>query len=156
VHGSYEGEGCPGSGGCAWIGFGGECEPAQQCGVPLDFVYVGHLVDSAASIPFSGVDPSGMSRARIALTAWAPGPPSPSAGLRFRWNGGAWHERTLTAGEVRALSTDELDFIEGGIGLILEFPITDLSAGANTLEIEAVNVEGVGPPAVANVDLILD
>jgi hypothetical protein len=117
--------------------------------------FVGYLVNEAASIELDGVDPTGVTTARVALTAWyltLEGDPT-SFTLSHRMNGGALRSHTLTPGEVAALLADDQ---QGALNHILEIDPADLIAGKNVLSIQAVNVPETYPPAIANVDLLLE
>ena len=78
--------------------------------------------------------------------------PSPTWGLRFRFNGGSWREHLLSAGQIQSMS------ISGSVGLVamaLDVPLDDLRKGMNTLEFLPVNAPMDSPPVVANIDLII-
>jgi len=119
---------------------------------------IGYLVADSAGAPHDtlhipGVDPSGMSKARLALSGWYhTSDKSASYGLKYRFNGGTWHDRPLNAGEITALSDSHC---QGAITQMIDVPIKDLVKGANTLEFLASNIPQDYPPAVSNIDLIL-
>jgi hypothetical protein len=94
-----------------------------------------------------------MSKARLALSCWYhPSSANATYGLKYRFNGGAWHDRPLTAGEIAALSDTRS---QGELTQMIDVPFKDLVKGDNTLEFLAVNVPRDVPPAVSNIDLIL-
>jgi hypothetical protein len=108
---------------------------------------------SAIHIP--GVDPSGASSGRIALTTWyclPCGMPPAQFALKYRLNGNAWHDRPLTAGELADMTGGKCI---GALGQLLDAPLGELVAGDNTLELVAVNVPQNYPPGAVNVDLVL-
>src|SRR6185436_962120 len=110
-------------------------------------VNVAYRVADEASGPsqvlhLSGVDLSGAVGARLALSAWYL---RDSGGLaefvlKYRFNGGPWRERTLSADEIQALTKPNVDGAptggsQGAIGQMLDVPLSDLVAGDNTLEL---------------------
>lgn len=117
--------------------------PDAMDGAPLSFV-------------LEGVDPTGMGSARLAIAMWylLNDPAFPTSGfvLRYRLNGGTWHERTPTASEIAVL---ESGHAQGAIGQMLDVPIEDLVVGDNTLEIETSGVPQSYPPVASAIDLIL-
>jgi hypothetical protein len=141
---------------------------------PQGSVDVGYVVADAtqgpnASLHFSGVDLTGVTTARIALSSWYDingGTPSQFS-LQYRLNGGAWIDRSLTAAELTLTmvspggpqiiqgTTTFTSQMWGAFGQMLEVPVADLVAGDNTIEFVTANVPQSYPPAVANVDLIL-
>ena len=120
---------------------------------------VGYTVADAAMGPsstlhFKDVDLTGMSKARLALAAWyntGQGAPD-SFLLRYRLNGGTWHDRPLSAGEIAVLSNGHQ---QGAIAQVMDVPVGELVAGDNALEFVTVNVPQNYPPAVSSVDLVL-
>jgi hypothetical protein len=110
-----------------------------------------------------GLDLSGALAARLALSAWYL---RDSGGLaqfvlKYRFNGGAWRERTLSADEIQALTKPMVNGAptggsQGAIGQMLDVPLSDLVAGDNTLELVTKNVPQNYPPAVLNIDLVLE
>jgi hypothetical protein len=115
------------------------------------------IPDSASAEPlsfqFQEVDPSGMTSAVLSASIWYLNQGEVATyGLRYRLNGGAWHERPLTSAE-QALLNSPLQ--QGQLGQTIELPIEELRAGENTLELFAVNVPQNYPPIAANIDLVL-
>ena len=119
---------------------------------------IGYLVADAADAPhdvlhFTGVDPQGMSKARLALSMWfLQSSSNASYGLKFRLNGGTWHDRPLTPAESGQLSDSHS---QGAIELMVDVPTSELVSGDNTLEFLTTNVPHNYPPAVSNIDLVL-
>lgn len=102
-----------------------------------------------------GVTRAGMTRARLAISAWyclACGGPAPSTYVvHYRLNGGAWRDRMLTAGEISGLSKGS-----GAASHMLDVPLTDLIEGDNTIEFASTGIPQNYPPGVTNINLILD
>jgi len=119
---------------------------------------IAYLVADSAAAPHDtlhipGVDPTGMSKARLALSGWYhSSDKSASFALKYRFNGGTWRDRPFTAGEITALTDSHC---QGAITQVIDVPSTDLVKGDNTLEFLAVNIPQDYPPAVSNIDLIL-
>lgn len=114
---------------------------AESTGAPKDTLH------------FKGVDPSGMSKARLAISGWyQPSEKNATYALKFRLNGGAWHDRPFTADEVKVLSDSHC---QGAIAQMIDVPIDELVKGDNSLEFLALNIPQNVPPAVSNIDLIL-
>jgi len=105
---------------------------------------------------FQGVNVSGAVAARLSLNTFF-NTVSHSAdstwGLAFRFNGGTWRNRFLTATEVQAINTFGS---AGNLSMIIDVPVADVSAGSTALELLPLNAPMDYPPAVANIDLILD
>jgi len=72
--------------------------------------------------------------------------------LRYRWNGGTWRDRPVTAEEIATLTGGNN---QGAIAQTIDVMLADLVPGDNTLEFVTQNVPQNYPPAVANVDLVL-
>jgi hypothetical protein len=122
---------------------------------------VGYLVADEADGPndvfrFANVDPTGVTRARIALAAWynlGNGDPPETFVLRYRLNGNEWHDRAFDADELAVLTNGHT---LGAISQMLEVPVGELVAGENTLELTTRNVPQNYPPAVSSIDLVLE
>jgi hypothetical protein len=86
--------------------------------------------------------------------------PAPSAmGLRYRLNGGPWHERFVSEVEVNAFAGD---FDTGGgpgaglLNQLVEVELSELVDGDNTLELTSLGLwTGSYRAAIAGVDLVL-
>lgn len=110
-----------------------------------------------------GVDLSDVVAARLALSAWYL---RDSGGLeqfvlKYRFNGGQWRERTLSSDEIQALTKPIVNGSptggsQGAIGQMLDVALSDLVPGDNTLELVTKNVPQNYPPAVLNLDLVLE
>jgi hypothetical protein len=104
---------------------------------------------------FQGVNASGAVSARLSLNAFFNAmshTANSTWGLTFRFNGGVWRNRFLTAAEVQAINTAGS---AGNLTLLIDVPIGDVGPGLNALEMLPLNAPMDFPPAVANVDLIL-
>jgi hypothetical protein len=104
---------------------------------------------------FQNVNLDGVQAARLAINAWynvQNGDPLEQFTVRFRFNGGAWHDRVFDADEIAMLSNGHS---QGAIGQMLDVPVAELVAGDNTLEFVTVNIPHGYPPAVADIDLVL-
>jgi hypothetical protein len=118
-----------------------------------------HLPDFAGAstlkLQFKGVDLSGLAMARLAFSSWYLDDYKndwDKYTLRSRWNGHAWHDRALNAGEISVLTSGNN---QGAIAQMVDVDPSDLVAGDNTLELVTQNVPQNYPPAVLNVDLVL-
>jgi hypothetical protein len=110
----------------------------------------------ADTLHLHGVSLDGVKTARIALSAWYLNGDSSykydQYTLEFRFNGGPWRKRPLTAGELAELNGGNN---QGQLAHMIDVPLTDLVAGDNTLEFVSENIPQNYPPAVSNIDLIL-
>jgi hypothetical protein len=121
------------------------------------------------ALDFSGVDLSGMTRARLVLGATYPTfdwndvshPPTYIA-LRYRVNGGEWHDRNVSEVEANAFTDffPELGGAGAGAGLLnqaIDLSLDELVPGDNRVELLAANTwTGDYRVAVTGVDLVLD
>jgi hypothetical protein len=113
-------------------------------------------INRLSSLQFQGVNVTGATAARLTLNTFFNSiahTPSSSWGWQFRFNGGAWRTRSLSAVEVQTLTTPPGS--AGNLSLALDVPIGDLIAGTNSLEMIPVNAPMDYPPAIANIDLVL-
>ena len=104
---------------------------------------------------FQGVNVSGAVAARLSLNTFFNAVAHTATsmwGLTFRFNGGTWRSRFLTAAEVQAINTPGS---AGNVSMIIDVPVGDVGAGSNALEMLPLNAPMDYPPAVANIDLIL-
>jgi hypothetical protein len=109
----------------------------------------------AQTLHIPGVDLTGVTAARLSLSAYylANGMmPVSDFVLKYRFNGGAWRDRPLTAAEVGVLTGGNSEWT---LGQIIDVQLSDLVAGDNTLEFVTSQVPQNYPPAVANIDLVL-
>jgi hypothetical protein len=67
--------------------------------------------------------------------------------LRYRFNGGRWRDRPLTAAEVALL--DGPPGIQGAMGHMIDVPLADLVQGDNTLELVTANIKTPYPSAAS-------
>jgi hypothetical protein len=110
---------------------------------------------TTTALHLRGVDTTGMTRARVALTSWyclgCGGTPA-TFDLRFRLNGGTWHDRPLDPGELAYLTGGAC---QGSLAQMLDVAMSELVPGDNLLELNTANVPQSYPPGVTNVDLVL-
>lgn len=118
------------------------------------------LPDTADGAPVElvlpGVELDGIGSARLAVGMWyllgdAERPPQGFV-LRYRWNGNAWRERMLTAGELAVLGNGHA---QGALGQVLDVELADLVEGDNVLQLETQGVPQSYPPAASAIDLVL-
>jgi hypothetical protein len=136
--------------------------PSQS---PAGAVSIGYRVADIAHGPgdilhLQGVIPGAATKARLALSAWIPDGSYDRYLLKFRLNGGPWHDRALTRDEIVARTAPLLvgqaaGGSQGVLGLMLDVPLPELRAGDNTLEFVTENVPQSYPLGIANVDLVL-
>jgi hypothetical protein len=129
---------------------------------PRPVVSIGYRVDDAVNGPaqtlhLRNVNLDNAVSARLSLSAWYLvytdfGADPPKFVLRYRFNGKAWHDRKLTAGELAVVAS----MSHGQLSQMLDVPLSDLVSGDNTLEFVTVNVPQSYPPLVANIDLVLE
>jgi len=125
---------------------------------PRDVQNIAYLVADESMGPrdvleFQDVDLSNVVSARLALGSWyLIGENMEDYLLKYRLNGGSWHERSLTEGEIALLNSGNN---HGQLSQVLDVPVDDLVNGTNTLEFVTVNVPQNYPPAVSAIDLVL-
>jgi hypothetical protein len=110
---------------------------------------------SVGPLTFQGVDVSGATGASLAMNGYFNAmthTATTSWGLRYRWNGGTWRDRFLTAAEVQVIRATDSD---GNIGLLIDLPVSDLRNGSNTLDLLPLNAPMDLPPTIANVNLVV-
>ena len=121
------------------------------------------------ALPFSGVALDGATRARLVLAAIYPwfewngvNYPPTHLELRFRVNGGAWHDRFITAVEANAFTdfSPDLGGAGAGAGLLnqaIDLDLAELRAGDNLVELLAAGTwTGTYRVSVTGADLVLD
>ena len=136
---------------------------------------VGYMVPNVeeseppVSLTFSGVTTAGATRARLVLAGMYPAfdwsgvsnPPT-AIDLRFRVNGGAWHDRYVSAVEANAFTdfSPELGGAGAGSGLlnqVIDVELAELHDGDNQVELQAAHTwTGTYRVLVNGVDLVLD
>jgi hypothetical protein len=136
---------------------------------------VGYVVPNSGeptapvALRFSGVVRGRATRARLVLAADYPWfawnnmfPPPTHLDLRFRVNGGAWHDRFITDVEANAFTdfSPALGGAGAGAGLlnqVVDLDLGELRDGDNLVELEAAGTwTGTYRIAVTGVDLVLD
>ena len=138
---------------------------------------VGYVLPSAGvddgappvALHFPGVTKGAATRARLVLAAMYPYfawnmmfPPPTQLDLRHRENGGAWHDRLVTAAEANAFMdfNPSLGGAGAGSGLLnqtVALDLAELQVGDNLIELEAAGTwTGTYRVAVTGVDLVLD
>jgi hypothetical protein len=109
----------------------------------------------AQTLHLKGVDLTGVTAARLSLSSYyltETTTPLSSYVLQYRFNGGTWRPRPLTAGELGLLTGGNS---EGDLAQIIDVAVSDLVQGDNTLEFVTNNVPQNYPTAVSNIDLVL-
>jgi hypothetical protein len=122
-----------------------------------------------ASIAFHGVSIGSATRARLVLAATYPvfdwnmvSMPPTAVALRYRVNGGAWHERFVTTEEATAFTdfSPELGGAGAGAGLLnqaIELDLAELHDGETTIEMTCTHTwTGTYRAMVTAVDLVLE
>lgn len=118
-------------------------------------------VNKLSPFQFKNVSTSGMTSAQLSFNAFFNVPQFTAAttwGWQYRFNGGTWRTRTLTALEVTAInSTLAIGSAgsAGNISMLVDVAIGDLINGTNTFEIVPLNAPMNYPPVIANIDLTL-
>ncbi len=110
-----------------------------------------------SSLPFQGVDVTSATGARVSLNAFINAnnfshTATTAWGWQYRFNGGTWRTRLLTAAEAQAANTVGS---AGNLSVAFDVPVGDLRAGTNTFEMLGVNLPMDIPPAVSNINLIV-
>ena len=177
--------GCAPSGGaCQWEGDVIPANPGDSgrvacagstCNYDGEGRNVGYVVPNVdenvapVALPFSGVALDGATRARLVLAAIYPwfewngvNYPPTHLELRFRVNGGAWHDRFITAVEANAFTdfSPDLGGAGAGAGLLnqaIDLDLGELRAGDNLVELLAAGTwTGTYRVSVTGADLVLD
>jgi hypothetical protein len=142
-------------------------DPHNSTGTAVNIGYLAPDVATgpAATLRLSGVNLTGVQKARLAITSWYqdnPGDPVDTYVLKYRFNGRPWRDRSLTADEIAVMKGPTVvgvsganPSILGGLGQMIDVQASDLVAGDNTLQFVTSNVPQNYPPGVANVDLIV-
>jgi hypothetical protein len=114
------------------------------------------------SIEIPGVSSAGMTGARLVLAADYPWfewndvfPPPTALGLRYRLNGGAWHDRYVTEIEANAFGGEQQG--AGLLNQVITLEPSEVVDGTNVLEVGSVGTwTGAYRAAIVGVDLLLD
>jgi len=177
--------GCaPDGGACEWEGsvivehpgdMGRTTCASTACTFEGEGKNVGYVVPNVdedeppTTLDFADVDPTARSRARLILAATYPAfdwngvshPPTYIT-LRYRVNGGAWHDRNVSEIEANAFIdfSPELGGAGFGAGLLnqaIDLDLAELVAGDNRIELQAANTwTGTYRVGVTGADLVLD
>lgn len=109
------------------------------------------------SLAFQNINIAGITSATLTLNAFFnnAGSANMSWGISYRFNGGAWRNRNLTAGDLASINTIPGSPL-GILSMLISVPITDLIQGTNALELLPLNAPMDYPPVVSNIDLLLD
>lgn len=126
-----------------------------------EFMNYGYAIPSSENDPlslsFENVDPSDATRARLAFSIYYPSCYSESEcgayNLRYRVNGGPFHDRRLDEAEIAALLIQNQ---QGCANQIIDVDVEELVSGTNTVEFATPGIGGSYPPALANLDLVID
>lgn len=155
-------EGCLIDGECVWIGdvipsYESEvCDaPEEHCTFPIDALNVGYRLPNPAETPLrleiEDVRLAGATSARLVLYGWYPHfdfltTVPTDQGLRFRLNGGPWHDRPVSEAEARAMENPEVTL---GINQIIDVALGELVEGTNALEVTGL-IDHTGYPVGIN------
>ncbi len=147
---------------------------------PCDFTTgerrnVGYVVPNVdeteppVSLDFTAVDPGTFTRARLILASIYPwfewngvNHPPQYLALRYRVNGGEWHDRNITDVEANAFTdfSPELGGAGASSGLLnqaIDLDLAELIEGDNKIELMAANTwTGTYRVAVTGADLVFD
>jgi len=126
-------------------------DPAVTVGYPIADSQDGF----AKQLILHGVDTTNAISARLALSAlYTPMGDNPLSGytIRYRLNGKTWHDRVVSAEEVKMLGSPILQKV---LGQTIDVALSELVQGDNTVEFVTVNVDQRYSPVFANIDLIL-
>jgi hypothetical protein len=118
--------------------------------------------ETPLSIEIPGVALAGVQAARLVFAAdypwfeWNGVLPAPTAlALRYRLNGGAWHERFVSEVEANAFGGEQLG--AGLLNQLVELEPAELVEGTNVLELGSVGTwTGAYRVGVVGLDMILD
>lgn len=142
---------------------GDECVACEAEGEGRTTGWVVPREDEApVSIEIPGVSAAGATGARLVLAVDYPWfewnemlPPPTALGLRYRLNGGAWHERYVTEEEANAFGGEQQG--AGLLNQVITLDATELVEGTNVLELTSLGTwTGEYRAAVSGIDMILD
>jgi hypothetical protein len=148
------------------------CRPETSCMFDGEGRNVGYVVpnpdETPVRIAIPAVDLTGATRARLALAATYPwfdwngvSMPPTAMNLRYRLNGGAWHDRFVSAIEANAFTdfSPDLGGAGHGAGLlnqIIELDLAELRSGDNEIELQGAGTwTGAYRIGVLGIDLIV-
>jgi hypothetical protein len=174
-------EGCMVEGTCMWRGDviaehpddESLCHPDLSCTHDGQARTVGYVVprddEDPLSITMPAVRLDGATRARLALAASYPwfdwsgvSMPPTAIALRYRLNGGAWHDRSITEIEANAFMDfwPDLGGAGHGAGLLnqlIDLDLDELREGDNQLELQTRGTwTGEYRAGILGLDLVLD
>jgi hypothetical protein len=173
--------GCGIEGGCAWRGDviaanpGNDtvCDPSVSCTADGQGRNVGYVVPrddeaSPVALHIPGVNLDGATAARLVLAATYPSfdwngvsKPPTAIDLQYRLNGGAFHDRFITAVEATAFTDFNPSLGGAGAGAgflnqVIDLDVTELKSGDNLLELQTSGTwTGDYRAGVIGVDLVL-
>jgi hypothetical protein len=118
--------------------------------------------ETPVSIEIPGVSRVAMTGARLVLAVGYPWfewngvfPPPTALGLRYRLNGGTWHERFVTEDEANAFGGEQEG--AGLLNQIITLEPAEIVDGTNVLEVGSIGTwTGAYRASIAGVDLLLD
>jgi hypothetical protein len=137
----------------------------------LGYQIAPELPEADRTLTFANVDTSGAVAAHVALDTrylMGQGTPYEEFVLRYRLNGGQWHDYALAPGQLDLLQGpyvyNELgenvrtvgEGIAGAMAQWLELDLAELVSGDNTIEFATEGIPTSYRPFVANVDLVLE
>lgn len=116
-------------------------EEAEQCDYPIEPRNAGYRLPNPEDAPIrfelTGVSLAGATSAALVLYGWYPHfdflETMPiDQGVRFRWNGGPWHDRPVSAAEARVIENPEVTL---GMNQTIDVDLAELVEGTNVLEV---------------------
>jgi hypothetical protein len=114
-------------------------------------------VNKIDALTFQNVNIPGATSATLTMNAFfnaAGHPADTSWGVSYRFNGGAWRTRNLTAGDLSSINAIA-GAPWGELSMLINVPVTDLVQGTNTMELLPLNAPMDYPPVVTNIDLLV-
>jgi hypothetical protein len=149
------------------------CHPEANCQFQGEGRHVGYVIprddESPVAIRIPGVSLAGAARARLVFAAAYPwfdwsgvSKPPTAITLQYRLNGGAFHDRPISAIEANAFTDffPELGGAGHGAGLlnqVVDIDLAELKDGENVLELRTKGTwTGEYRAGVTGIDLVLD
>jgi hypothetical protein len=114
-------------------------------------------VNRINALTFQNVNIAGATSATLTMNAFfnaAGHPADTSWGISYRFNGGTWRTRNLTAGDLAQINA-VAGAPWGELSMLISVPVTDLVQGTNTMELLPLNAPMDYPPVVTNIDMLL-